>query len=174
MSIQIGNRLPGFDDPLAMLQACHDKVRHFSTLSIALSTHLQEKGNDAEARSAAQAILRYFDLSAPLHHADEEQDLFPALAGVAPPALQATLQTLQQEHEALAGLWQHLRKTLVAIIEQRSDALPVTLAREFAQRYQQHAEQEEVLVFTPAATLLAANVLRALGERMAARRQEHD
>ena len=44
-----------------------------------LVPHVAAHGVDRAASEAAQAVLRYFDLAAPDHHADEEQDLFPAL-----------------------------------------------------------------------------------------------
>lgn len=37
------------------------------------------RGVSEEARTAAISLLRYFDTSAGHHHADEEDDIFPAL-----------------------------------------------------------------------------------------------
>ena len=87
MKIQSPGALaPDFGTPLAMLTACHDKVRHFAALSLKLAAHIEAKGCDDEAREPASNILRYFDVAAPLHHADEEEDLFPALRALGEPA----------------------------------------------------------------------------------------
>src|SRR5436853_7672694 len=69
----------GFDDPLEMLLACHRKIeKQLQTLK-KLRAHVDDRGVDADASSAAQAILRYFLKAAPHHHDDEEKDLFPLL-----------------------------------------------------------------------------------------------
>src|SRR6188768_2799496 len=69
----------GYDDPLGMLMGCHRRIeKKIGTLK-ALCSHLTKKGIDAEASAAAQAVLRYFDVAAAHHHADEERDLFPML-----------------------------------------------------------------------------------------------
>ena len=68
-----------FEVPLEMLAACHQRiVQQCDTLN-RLLPHLAAHGADLQAQQAAQAVLRYFDQAAVDHHADEEQDLFPAL-----------------------------------------------------------------------------------------------
>lgn len=42
---------------------------------------------DVQAQAAAAQILRYFNVAAPLHHQDEDEDLFPALLALHQPAL---------------------------------------------------------------------------------------
>src|SRR5512141_2630254 len=69
----------GFDDPLEMLLGCHRRIeKQLETLK-RLRAHVEAKGVDAEASTAAQSVLRYFHSAAVNHHADEEQDLFPLL-----------------------------------------------------------------------------------------------
>src|SRR5260221_11412289 len=69
----------GFDDPLEMLLACHRRIeKQLDTLK-RLRARLSARGIDAEASSAAQAVLRYFGHAAMSHHDDEEKDLFPLL-----------------------------------------------------------------------------------------------
>jgi hemerythrin-like domain-containing protein len=71
--------LAGFDDPLEMLLGCHRRIeKQLETLK-RLCTHVEARGVDAEASTAAQAVLRYFQSAAPNHHHDEELDLFPLL-----------------------------------------------------------------------------------------------
>ncbi|MBI5921341.1 MAG: hemerythrin domain-containing protein [Betaproteobacteria bacterium] len=157
-----------FEEPLALLTACHDKVRRFAGLSLMLDIHIAQKGNDEEAREAARSVLRYFDLAAPLHHADEEEDLFPALHALDDPKLKCSLDKLQAEHAELAVLWQAVRPWLEAIAQNGLPVRPIELDA-FASRYPAHADREEAEVYG-AASLLSATELSKIGTRMCQRR----
>lgn len=160
-----------FDDPIALLMACHDRVRHYAGLALKLAQHLPEHGADEQARQAAAAIVRYFDVAAPLHHQDEEEDLFPLLAARGDERLrQFAGQTMFEEHVELAQLWQQVRARLVAIAAGESAELPQELAREFSQRYPAHAQVEDDQIYPHAASLLSTDELTELGRKMAARR----
>src|SRR5688572_25382640 len=58
----------GFDQPFEMLAACHARMDRSLDLLGRLGRHLHDQGCDAQARSAATDVLRYFDIAAPLHH----------------------------------------------------------------------------------------------------------
>ena len=70
---------PSFDEPLEMLAACHERIEEQLATLERMAAHLQRKGCDAEAKAAAQSVLRYFDTAGALHHQDEDHDLFPLL-----------------------------------------------------------------------------------------------
>ena len=91
---------PTFEQPLHMLQACHERVLRMCTLLERLQKHAATKGADDQARQAARDILRYFDLAAPLHHQDEELHVFPLLLAESTPEVRALVTRLQQEHQA--------------------------------------------------------------------------
>lgn len=168
--LTIGNgAAPGFDDPVALLLACHDKVRRFAALSLRLDRHLTDHGVDHEASVAAGNILRYFDLAAPLHHADEEEDLFPALRRLDDPALTAAMNALETQHEALGELWRAVRPWLASIAQQGAPVRPAEL-EDFARAYPEHAAREEREIYGAAARL-DAEVLEGIGRRMQARRE---
>ncbi|HET8870213.1 hemerythrin domain-containing protein [Aquabacterium sp.] len=160
---------PSFDDPLEMLQACHGKVRHFAGLTVRLAQHLSEHGADRQARDAAQSVLRYFDVAAPLHHADEDDDLYPALLALDDAELTQAISRLTAEHTELGRLWQAVRVWLQQVHEGQASLPPVELTA-FAQRYPQHALDEETLVY-PHAKRLRPELLVELGKSMAQRRQ---
>jgi hemerythrin-like domain-containing protein len=109
----------GTEAPLEMLAACHIRIERQCATLRRLAAHLAEHGADSQARSAAAGVLRYFDTAAPLHHADEEQDLFPALlesmAGSDPVCLKGMTQGLRDEHRELEAAWGRLRPRLQAI-----------------------------------------------------------
>lgn len=160
-----------FDDPIALLMACHERVNQYAGLAFKLAQYLPDHGADEQARQAAASILRYFDVAAPLHHQDEEEDLFPLLAERGDEALrQLAGVTMFAEHVELAQLWQQVRAKLVAIAAGESAELPLELAREFSQRYPAHALVEDEQIYPHAASLLSQEELAELGRRMAARR----
>lgn len=166
--MQIPDLAPAFDDPVALLCACHEKVRRFANLTLRLDEHLAHKGRDAEARRAAADILRYFDQAAPLHHDDEEQDLFPALRALGDAELTERIDAIEAEHAGLARMWQQVRQWLCAIIDEDPYSRPTCLDA-FAQAYPDHADREERDIYG-AATRLPAADLQRIGQVMARRR----
>jgi pyridoxamine 5'-phosphate oxidase len=83
MTTPLFDSVPGFDQPIAVLKHCHDKIRKQLTTLQNLLAHLAQHGNTAEAQQAAKAVLQYFNKAAHLHHDDEEQDLMPMLQATA-------------------------------------------------------------------------------------------
>ncbi|QZA77840.1 hemerythrin domain-containing protein [Deefgea tanakiae] len=160
-----------FETPVAMLIACHDRVRQYASLTESLAVHLQQNGADAAAVAGAQSILRYFDIAAPLHHQDEDDDLFPALLRKATPQLASVIADITAEHDELGALWQQVRAALLAVIAGDAKALDAQLAQQFAMRYPAHAAREENEIYPFAAQLLDDACLAQLGKTMSARRQ---
>lgn len=160
--------IPSFESPIELLTACHDKVRRFAALCDRLAEHTARHGADDQARTAAAGIVRYFTIAAPLHHEDEEADLFPALRRLGEDAPMATMQALEDDHDALDALWEQARPWLEAVQQGSAGAAPEALAQ-FAARYLRHIEREEREVF-PFAARLPEPTLRAIGQRMAQRR----
>jgi hemerythrin-like domain-containing protein len=146
---------PSIDDPIELLQACHDKVRRFANLSVGLRDHVAEHGADQQAQEAARSVLRYFNIAAPLHHDDEEQDLFPALRTLGLEGLNLALSSLMTEHTRLGTLWLSLHPWLQDIARGVTTKAPSTVD-EFAQAYKAHAQREEDEVYPAASQLTAA------------------
>lgn len=159
---------PRIDDPIELLLACHEKVRRFAGLTVKLRDHLASKGPDSQAQEAAQSILRYFNIAAPLHHDDEEQDLFPALRQLGHKGLNVSMAELEAEHTELAMLWQSLAPWLEATSHGTPHAPPATVDV-FALRYPAHAQREEDEVY-PFASQLAPTQIRQISAAMVARR----
>ncbi|WP_198415347.1 hemerythrin domain-containing protein [Sulfuriferula plumbiphila] len=161
---------PGFDDPLGLLRACHERILgHCDTLE-RLVSHLRRHGADQDAQLAAARILRYFQVGAPLHHEDEERDLFPALrAHSGFPAFQrAVLENLVVQHRELDTLWVQLEAALQAISRGAPADLPV---QPFVALTRAHIAVEEQEIFPLAERYLDAAALGVLGRVMQARRQ---
>lgn len=165
----------GFDDPLGMLLGCHRRIeKKIGTLK-ALCAHLSAKGIDAEASTAAQAVLRYFNVAAAHHHADEEENLFPLLENRITDTSErerfAKLNAqLRQEHREIERVWARLRKPLEGIAEGFMRCLPQTDVHAFATLYAHHIHVEESVFRSLTERWLRAADLRALGRAMAERR----
>ena len=162
---------PGFDQPVAALVACHERIAKQLAILERLPAHMHAHGADAEAQRAATGVIRYFDTSAPHHHADEEVDLFPRMATR---AIEGDVRTvsvltseLREEHVAMDEAWERLRPSVAAIAAGNSAEVDAT---NFIARYRDHMAREESDLFPLAKKLLMAEDLRAMGEAMAARR----
>lgn len=159
---------PGFDDPLAMLAACHERIlRQCATLE-KLADHLRTAGLTPEARTAAAEVHRYFATAGRHHHEDEEQDLFPLLRG--DPGLADLLATLSAEHVRMEALWRALAPRLAAPETIRDVEAFAGQVAEFNALYAAHIARENAELLPRAARLLPPTVLAVLGARMAARR----
>ncbi len=177
----------GFDDPFAMLLACHERVLRTLALLARLRSHVLLHGADDDARHAARDVLRYFDIAAPLHHQDEELHVFPLLQADAPAdeKVQALVLRLRQDHVHMTGEWAAARAPLQALVDRGMEveagvdgpASPFAFSPQdnavldrFAARYGDHIAAEEGLAYPAAMQLLPPATLAAMGREMAARR----
>jgi hemerythrin-like domain-containing protein len=157
-----------------MLSACHDRIETQCATLRRLVPHLLVHGVDEEARAAATRVIRYFDTSALHHHADEEDDLFPALiesmAGSDAICLRDMIDGLTADHRALAACWRHLRAILERIAAGERVPLLFDDVEALAVRYERHIEREEKELLPMAARLLSDDDLARIGRAMRARR----
>ena len=166
--------VPGFDQPIAVLKHCHDKIRkQLSTLQNLLA-YLPEQGNTAESQQAAKAVLQYFNKAAHLHHDDEEQDLMPMLQATATGADAALLGTLVPEiladHQRMDQAWSALRPQLDAIADGASTELSASNVNAYVDAYHAHMSKEESQLAPMARRLFSAQQMAQLGTAMQRRR----
>lgn len=164
----------GFEAPLAMLGQCHRRIeKQFKTLE-RLARHIGEHGSDQAAAQAAESVIRYFELAAPKHHADEELDLFPALldsmAGSDAVCLRNLIDGLETEHDELERRWDLLRPLLKSVAAQLPAKLDAAEVKEFESLYARHIACEESQLLPMAERLLSDEVKAAIGESMRMRR----
>lgn len=174
MTLNLHDTAPDFDQPIAVLKHCHDRIRKQLATLDKLLAHLPEFGADEQARQAAAAVLKYFEKAAHLHHDDEEQDLIPMLRAVAQGEDAATLQALApvilQDHKDMDAIWQDLHEQLTAIAEGQSTVLSASAVQRFSQRYLSHMEREEGTMAPMALRLFSPEQMAQLGKAMQARR----
>lgn len=164
----------GFDEPLELLAGCHDRIERRCMLLVKLTDHVAERGGDADAARAAEALLRYFRDAGVKHHEDEEQDLFPMLLSAAPAAeataVQRLVDGLLADHRTMAALWAEVEPRLATLAGGGGAALPRELAERFDALYADHIAREERELLPLARRLLDTAALVRLGDAMAARR----
>lgn len=160
---------PAEERPLELLYACHEKVRRFTALAVRLAAHVAARGADAEAQEAASNILRYFEQALPLHHVDEEADVFPALHALHDAQVDKHIAELTDEHLRLDAQWQVIAPWLRRIAAGAAPGETPQGLDAFAQAYSDHAEREERDVFAAIERLPEA-VVNVIGARMRARR----
>lgn len=174
-----GMRSPGagFDQPFEMLDACHDRVRRSLDLLRRLRDYLRGHGHgcDDSARQAARDVLRYFDLAAPLHHDDEELNIFPVVLAQGSADAISAVATLLRDHQAMHALWQRLRLVLM-VWSQPGATTPASesmqaLVADFVASYASHIRTEEDLVYPQARALMSAAQIAEISQQMRARRQ---
>ncbi|MBT0571136.1 hemerythrin domain-containing protein [Curvibacter sp. CHRR-16] len=169
----------GWEQPFAMLKACHERVQRMLVLLQRLQVHVGQHGVDGEAIEAAQDVMRYFDKAAPLHHLDEEEQIFPLALVHGTAEVQHAVQRLQHEHAKLDAMWQtvrsDLKRLLQADVQDREfvrawPSDPAVAA--FVLTYTEHVRMEEVLVYPCVEALLTHTQEREIGSVMAARRMD--
>ena len=170
MTTPLLDAAPGFDRPIAVLKHCHDRIRKQLATLEKLLAHLPGAGADAQAQQAAAAVIKYFDQGAPLHHADEEENLIPMLRAVAQGDDAATLQALApvilEQHQQMDATWLQLREHLNAIAAGTDASLSVSVTQQFIEAYTAHMLREESTLAPMAMRLFSPAQMQQLGEAM--------
>lgn len=168
------NNAPGFDQPLAVLKHCHDRIRKQLNTLDKLLQHLPEHGSDEQAMQAAKAVLRYFNEAAPLHHEDEEIDLLPTLQATATgkdaAQLQEYLPLILEQHHQMVALWGILEQQLQAIANAESALLSNTDVAHFKEIYTDHMQTEETKIAPMAMRIFSDEQMKNFGASMQQRR----
>jgi pyridoxamine 5'-phosphate oxidase len=174
MNIPLFETAPDFDQPIAVLKHCHDRIRKQIKTMQNLVRHTPKSGRDIDMQQAAHAVLRYFDNAAPNHHADEEHDLLPMLQSTATDEdailLASLVPEIMQEHEHMDAAWAVLDQQLQKIASGTSDELSVSDVTRFAELYAAHMEKEETQIAPMAKRLFSIEQMHQLGNAMRARR----
>jgi pyridoxamine 5'-phosphate oxidase len=170
--------VPGFDEPIAVLKHCHDKIRKQIQTMQKLLTYLPEHGPSLTAQQAATAVLHYFTKAAHHHHQDEEQDLMPMLlecaSGDDAALLRDAVPKILKEHKQMEAAWQVLELQLSAIAAGESGDLSALDVDNFAELYASHMITEETYLAPMAKRLFSPERMARLGAAMQKRRTPPD
>ena len=167
---------PALDEPLEMLEACHERIEAQLKTLERLSAYLPDHGADVRARQAASAILRYFELAGPNHHEDEERDLFPVLldrAGVDDrTVVEALVSDLLADHLKMAAAVGAVYEQLIPIVDGAGDVLDRASVQLMTSLYRQHIEKENRYLLALSRKLLTPQDVDNLSRAMTARRRQ--
>lgn len=166
---------PGFDQPIAVLKHCHDRIRRQIATMENLVGHLPKQGADIDAQQAAKSVLQYFNKAAHQHHEDEEHDLLPMLQTTAQggdaASLASLLPVILQEHQRMDAAWQGLERQLQLIAAGGHEVfLSGEDVRVFSEMYAAHMQKEETQIAPMAMRLFSPAQMAQLGEAMRVRR----
>jgi pyridoxamine 5'-phosphate oxidase len=174
MSNALYDTAPDFSQPIAVLKHCHDRIRKQLQTMQNLLAHLPLHGADVDAQKAAQAVLKYFNHAAHLHHDDEEQNLLPMLQATARDADASLLAELAPAilagHEQMDRDWTIIKTQLEQIANGTSTTLSASDVARFCDTYAAHMVQEETHIATMAKRLFTPEQMAQLGSAMQVRR----
>lgn len=164
------------DDPIATCIAFHQLIRKQCGNLEALAHDLTRFRADNVARNRAAMIVRFFDVDAREHHADEELIFFPRLLALDIDAaekieLAALLDVLSKDHRALHEIWQPLRQSLLNIVGGKTQWADVDVTT-FVTLHHHHLHKEDSSVFPFARRHLSDEALQELRGAIVARRSE--
>jgi len=170
MLVKLGHRPPA-TDLVSLLLECHERIRTFAALAVAVGDQPGLPADQIEA--AHQRIVRYFSESLPLHVQDEERSILPRLAGRSA-AIDGTLATMQAQHQAHEAPLRQLTK-LCSSTRAAPDTAGTPAFRDVAHHLDHelrlHLELEEASLFPVLGAQLSPDEQTVVMVEMRARRQ---
>ena len=160
-----------FLDPLKFIRDDHFRQLRMCNVLDSLTYHLEVE----PIQELASALLQFIQRDLPLHTADEEADLFPALRRRCRPedGLEEVLRQLSREHELDKDLADFVVADLEGLAQGLRRGNPTRLlmnVREFAEFQKRHLSWEDRVVLPLARQRLTQDDLAAIGRAMAERR----
>ncbi|MFZ2293424.1 MAG: hemerythrin domain-containing protein [Polaromonas sp.] len=152
--------LVNLEVPLAGLSHCHlgiiSQLQEFAEMTARVSAQA------VQSRKVATNILALFKFAVYGHHADEENELFPAVLRSATQGEEAErilvmVQRLTAEHREIESCWKNLEPELTAASTAEPGDLDLKGVQDLVRRYMAHAFFEEQQFFPLAETILARN-----------------
>ena len=160
-SIRTRPQPPPSEEPVDLLLACHGRLRQFSTLALAVATRADLSAE--QVKDACDELARYFRLALPLHEADEEVTLAPALAPLMKDA--EALDRMRDQHAML----HETLAVLLPLWDARAREKTLVPARKLAAILDVHLALEEATIF-PLVAEVPAPERKRLFEEMRRRR----
>lgn len=162
---------PDAEPLLELLLACHADIRRFARLALTIGARPELPAD--EVRSGAEACLCFFTEVLPLHVSDEEDSLWPRLAGRSA-ALDATMAQMRAQHFGHVVRLAALAEALQLAQSRPNDAcahrLLASAASTLETDFDDHLRLEESELF-PSLALLPVELRELIIEESRARRQ---
>ncbi len=158
----------------------HTPIDDFSLCHAGILGHLQLLGSlpellapAARARQLAADAVGFFRAAVFEHHAEEENELFPAVLASATKGeerdrVQQLVDALTAEHRRVEAAWSKLEPKLKAVAKGHETGLDPADIRALVKAYEAHARFEEAVFLPLSQTILGrnSNHMAALGVAM--------
>ena len=159
--------LGNFEVPLAGFFHCHAGIiSHLQAFAELPALH----AGAAQSCKVATNMLALFKFAVYGHHADEENELFPAVLrsaakGEEAERIQTMVRRLTAEHREIESCWKKLEPLVKAAARAEPGDLDLNAVQDLVQRYMAHALFEEQQFLPIAEAILArnGNPMAALG-----------
>ena len=153
------------DEPLASFSQCHAGITRQLAQLAALPALLEPA---AQARRIARDTVAFFRGAVHEHHAEEEQELFPAVLSSATRGpereqVQVMVERLVAEHRLIEAMWARLEPGLKAVGKGLDAEVDAAAVQRLVDTYGGHARYEEQEFLPLSQTILGRN-----GNHMAA------
>lgn len=162
-------------DLVALLAACHERIRRFVALAHRVATHEDAPGDEITA--ACEQVDRYFTLALPLHVADEEESIAPRLRGRSS-AVDGALDTMKRQHRAHEPELVAFLRAVGAVGRDPGDeaakAALLERARDLDAELTEHLEMEETVLFPAIREHLSPDVQAEIVAELRKRRGDPD
>jgi iron-sulfur cluster repair protein YtfE (RIC family) len=161
-------------DPFARLEQTHRRLEERLEQLVRAADDLTQGIGPSAALADVEEVAGFLGRGALRHVEDEEQTLFPRLAGRA--ELAATMSALEEEHRQHRAIEDELR----GIVDGWGGEVParaaaervLELGRRLREVYAAHIRREEQELFPRARALLGAEVIAEMGREMMVRRPD--
>lgn len=177
MKVPNMNQIVTKKSPASAQEPSDAPLLNFSDCHVGILSHLQSFGDlpalmepAARARSIAEETLKFFRDAVFEHHAEEENELFPAVLvsavkGVERDRVHVMIDQLTAEHRAIESAWTRLEPELKKVAKGQAAELNTAGVEHLVSRYRAHAQFEEGQFLPLAHTILSrnSNHMAALG-----------
>lgn len=178
MPVQIGARLPHYDDTTRLLSDCHRRIEMFLG-NLQQVAAVQGDSLSEKEKAGLEKALHYFREAAPKHTADEEESLFPRLRSKSSAEVVQKLSEmdrLEADHRRADAL--HSTVDRLGRLWVKSGALSApdmqvfrNAVDELSAIYGKHIEFEDTAIFPLADRVLTAEEKTHISKEMADRRK---
>lgn len=158
---------------IALLLACHERIRRFTSMAAAIGAG--QETSETDLRQACAACRRYFVEALPRHVEDEEHSLLPRLRG-RDDALDQALARMHLQHGEHDPLVAELVDTLERVEADPTDhtarASVLRVAEALRADFEDHLDREETVIFPAIESLLTPADRADILAELRARRSE--
>ena len=151
------------DHPLEHLVACHARIEERLAILERAGEYLDAKPE--EAQQALESVFRYFETSGVMHTADEEESVFPRLAGRLSEEDREYVAALEKQHREAEELYTRLKRGSQGDLAEYREVV----AR-FCRLYREHIASENERLIAVGKRLLPSAELDAISTEMKQRR----